>query len=57
MDVTEYESLNLIFSSCFVVCLLLVPLLPFRIVMQGLLSLEHTGEKSRGPMTLFVKFS
>lgn len=52
MDGTEYESLNLIFSSCFVVRLLLLPLLPFLIVMQGLLSLEHKGEKSRGPMIL-----
>lgn len=51
MDGTEYESLNLIFSSCFVVRLLL-PLLPFLIVMQGLLSLEHKGENSRGSMIL-----
>lgn len=57
MNVTEYESLNLIFSSCFVAHLPLVSPPPFLIVMQHLLILEHKGEKSRGPIILLVKFS
>lgn len=56
MDVPEYESLNLLFSSCLAVHLLLVPLAPFLMVMLGLLNCEHKGKKLSSPVILSGKF-
>lgn len=57
MDVPEYESLNLLSSSCLAVHLLLVPLAPFLMVILGLLNCEHKGKKLSSPVTLSGKFS
>lgn len=57
MDVREDESPSLPLSGCFGVQRLLVPHPHDLIEMQGLLGLEHKGEKARGLTIPLAKLS